>query len=104
MVYMRGQPQDFDRIRERFANALWRALMRTRPFVRSRKQALQISPSYVTKSKKLRRETGGVSPGKIGGHKKRVLSGAQCRLAASAHSLRAIHFAQVDGGAGCAQH
>ena len=38
MVYMRGQPQDFDRIRERFANALWRALMRTRP--RSIAQAL----------------------------------------------------------------
>jgi choline dehydrogenase len=36
MVYMRGQPQDFDRIRERFANALWRALVRTRPFVRLR--------------------------------------------------------------------
>jgi transposase len=30
----------------------------------------------VTKWKNLRRETGGVSPGKIGGHKKPVLSGA----------------------------
>jgi len=38
--------------------------------------ALQISPSCVTKWKNLRRETGGVSPGKIGGHKKPVLSGA----------------------------
>ncbi|MCA6105627.1 transposase, partial [Bradyrhizobium sp. WSM 4400] len=39
-------------------------------------EALQISPSCVTKWKNLRRETGGVSPGKIGGHKKPVLSGA----------------------------
>ena len=30
----------------------------------------------MTKWKNLRRETGGVSPGKIGGHKKPVLSGA----------------------------
>ncbi|MVT55986.1 helix-turn-helix domain-containing protein [Bradyrhizobium yuanmingense] len=44
--------------------------------VRSIAEALQISPSCVTKWKNLRRETGGVSPGKIGGHKKPVLSGA----------------------------
>ena len=44
--------------------------------VRSIAAALQISPSCVTKWKNLRRETGGVSPGKIGGHKKPVLSGA----------------------------
>jgi transposase len=43
--------------------------------VRSIAEALQISPSCVTKCKNLRRETGGVSPGKIGGHKKPVLSG-----------------------------
>ncbi|MGY4320189.1 transposase [Bradyrhizobium sp. JR3.5] len=43
--------------------------------VRSIAEALQISPSCVTKWKNLRRETGGVSPGKIGGHKKPVLSG-----------------------------
>ena len=43
--------------------------------VRSIAEALQISPSCVTKWKNLRRETGGLSPGKIGGHKKRVLSG-----------------------------
>jgi len=45
--------------------------------VRSIAAALQISPSCVTKWKNLRRETGGVSPGKIGGHKKPVLSGAK---------------------------
>jgi len=44
--------------------------------VRSIAQALQISPSCVTKWKKLRRETGSLSPGKIGGHKTPVLSGA----------------------------
>ena len=43
--------------------------------VRSIAQALQISPSCVSKWKKLRRETGSLSPGKMNGHKKRVLSG-----------------------------
>jgi putative transposase len=43
--------------------------------VRSIAEALQISPSCVTKWKNLRRGTGGLSPGKIGGHKKPVLSG-----------------------------
>lgn len=36
--------------------------------------ALQISPSCVSKWRKLRRETGELTPGQIGGHKKRVLS------------------------------
>jgi putative transposase len=36
--------------------------------------ALQISPSCVSKWRKLRRETGGLTPGQIGGHKKRALS------------------------------
>jgi putative transposase len=35
--------------------------------------ALHISPSCVSKWKKLRRETGGLTPGQIGGHKKRAL-------------------------------
>src|SRR5258708_8131464 len=43
--------------------------------VRSIAEALQISPSCVTKWKNLRRETGRLSPRKIGGHKKPVLSG-----------------------------
>ncbi|WP_028178517.1 helix-turn-helix domain-containing protein, partial [Bradyrhizobium japonicum] len=42
--------------------------------VRSIAEALQISPSCVTKWKNLRRDTGGLAPGQIGGHKKRVLS------------------------------
>jgi len=44
--------------------------------VRSIAQVLRISPSCVSKWKKLRQQTGGVAPGKIGGHKKRTLSGA----------------------------
>jgi transposase len=36
--------------------------------------ALQISPSCVSKWRKLRRETGGLAPGQVGGHKKRTLS------------------------------
>lgn len=37
--------------------------------------ALQISPSCVSKWRKLRRETGELTPGQVGGHKKRVLAG-----------------------------
>lgn len=44
--------------------------------VRSIAQALQISPSCISKWKNLRRETGGLAPGKIGGHKKKTLSEA----------------------------
>jgi putative transposase len=44
--------------------------------VRSIALALRISPSCVSKWKRLRRETGSLSPGKMNGHKKRVLSGA----------------------------
>lgn len=38
--------------------------------------ALAISPSCVSKWRKLKRETGRLAPGRIGGHKKPVLSGA----------------------------
>jgi putative transposase len=38
--------------------------------------ALAISPSCVSKWHKLKRETGSLAPGQIGGHKKPVLSGA----------------------------
>jgi transposase len=44
--------------------------------IRAIGQALQISPSCVSKWKKLRRETGELNPGKMGGHKKAVLAGA----------------------------
>ena len=53
---------------------------------RSIAAALRISPSCVSKWVKLKRETGSLSPGQIGGHKKRTLSGetadwlrARCR-------------------------
>lgn len=53
---------------------------------RSIAKALRISPSCVSKWLKLRRETGSLAHGQIGGHKKRVLSGdaaewlrARCR-------------------------
>jgi transposase len=36
--------------------------------------ALQISPSCVSKWRKIRQETGGLAPGQVGGHKKRTLS------------------------------
>lgn len=63
--------------------------------VRSIAQTLQISPSCVSKWKKLRRETGDVSPGKIGGHKKRVLSGAKAdwlrgRIRSGSFTLRGL--------------
>lgn len=38
-------------------------------------QALAISPSCLSKWRKLRRETGGLAPGQVGGHKPRRLSG-----------------------------
>lgn len=43
--------------------------------IRSIGRALRISPSCVSKWRLLKRETGSLSPGKIGGHKARVLSG-----------------------------
>jgi putative transposase len=43
--------------------------------IRSIGRALRISPSCVSKWRLLKRETGSLSPGKIGGHKPRVLSG-----------------------------
>src|SRR5215212_9870796 len=42
---------------------------------RSIAAALRISPSCVSKWMKLKRETGSLAPGKVGGHKKRMLSG-----------------------------
>src|SRR5438270_10940289 len=44
--------------------------------VRSIAQALDISPSCISKWKNLRQQSGGVTPGKIGGYKKKTLSGA----------------------------
>jgi putative transposase len=39
-------------------------------------QALSISPSCLSKWRKLRRETGALRPGKMNGHKKPTLAGA----------------------------
>jgi putative transposase len=43
--------------------------------VRAIAAALRISPSCISKWSKRRRETGSLLPGKMGGHKKRVLAG-----------------------------
>ncbi|UQR65101.1 helix-turn-helix domain-containing protein [Bradyrhizobium sp. C-145] len=69
--------------------------------VRSIAEALQIGPSCVTKWKNLRRETGGVSPGKIGGHKKPVLSGTNAdwlrkRIHSGPFTLRKLPPARLD--------
>lgn len=47
--------------------------------VRSIAAALLISPSCISKWKKLRSETGALTPGKMNGHKKRTLSGAAAK-------------------------
>jgi putative transposase len=57
--------------------------------------ALSISPSCVSKWKKLKRETGSLAPGKMSGHKKRVLSGASAewlreRARSGPFTLRAL--------------
>lgn len=57
--------------------------------------ALQISPSCVSKWRRLRRETGGLTPGRIGGRKKRVLSGLhaawlRARVASGPVTLRGL--------------
>lgn len=57
--------------------------------------ALRISPSCVSKWRKLRRETGSLTPGKVGGHKKRTLSGPpadwlRARIASGPVTLRGL--------------
>ena len=56
---------------------------------------LQISASCVSKWRKLRRETGELKPGKMGGHKQAVLAGAnadwlRARIAAGPFTLRKL--------------
>jgi len=63
--------------------------------IRSIAAALQISPSCVSKWRKLRRETGGLAPGRIGGRKPRVLSGSNAdwlreRLVSGPFTLRGL--------------
>ena len=69
--------------------------------IRAIGDALKISPSCVSKWKKLQRETGSLKHGKIGGHKRPVLSGA------TASWLRErLRFKKNDpaSGAGSAGH
>ena len=63
--------------------------------IRSIAPELQISASCVSKWKKLRRETGELKPGKMGGHKQAVLAGAnadwlRARIAAGPFTLRKL--------------
>jgi transposase-like protein len=86
-----------------------RALARAyaRETIRAIAEALQISPSCISKWKKLRRETGELKPGKMNGHKKRTLSGANAdwlRLVAASHLVRPVYDTEADGGAGCTWH
>ena len=63
--------------------------------IRSIGAALEISPSCVSKWHKLKRDTGSLAPGRIGGHKKPVLSGAceawlEQRVRAAPFTLRGL--------------
>jgi putative transposase len=63
--------------------------------IRSVAAALAVSPSCVSKWGARKRRTGGVAPGKIGGHKKRTLSGEiaewlRARMRGSAFTLRGL--------------
>ncbi|MGY4425562.1 hypothetical protein ACVWY2_008011 [Bradyrhizobium sp. JR6.1] len=71
--------------------------------VRSIAEALQISPSCVTKWKNLRRETRRRFSRQDRRSQEAGSVRHQCRLAAQTHSLRPIHFAEADAGTGCAR-
>ena len=63
--------------------------------IRSVATALQVSPSCVSKWGALKRRTGHVAPGKIGGHRKPTLSGGnadwlRARMRASTFTLRGL--------------
>src|SRR5665213_2207865 len=71
--------------------------------VRAIAAALQISPSCVPKWKKLRRETGSLTPGKMNGHKKPVLSGSNAdwlreRILSGPFTLRKLTAELADRG------
>ena len=64
--------------------------------IRSIAKTLAISASSVSKWSTRRRETGSLAPGKIGGHKRRVLSGERAdwlraRLHAAPFTIRGLH-------------
>jgi putative transposase len=63
--------------------------------IRSVAESFGISPSCVSKWGSLKRNTGDVAPGKVGGHKKPVLSGEiaewlRTRMRSSAFTLRGL--------------
>jgi putative transposase len=63
--------------------------------IRSIAAALRISPSCVSKWRKRQRETGALTPGQMGGHKARSLSGAcadwlRARIAAGPFTTRGL--------------
>ena len=64
--------------------------------IRSIASTLSISPSSVSKWSTRRRQTGSLAPGKIGGHKRRVLSGERAdwlraRLGSAPFTIRGLH-------------
>ena len=67
---------------------------------RSIAAALRISPSCVSKWLKLKRETGSLAPGQVGGHKKRDAVRRAGGVAARALPVGAVHDARPDGGTG----
>lgn len=63
--------------------------------IRAIGERLGVSPSCVSKWRKLQHETGSLSPGQIGGHKTRTLSGATAdwllqRIASGAFTTRGL--------------
>ena len=71
------------------------ALVEAGMTIREAAEALNISPSCVPKWRALRQRTGSLSPGKIGGHKKRTLSGdlaewLKRRMREAAFTLRGL--------------
>lgn len=63
--------------------------------IREIAQALEISPSCVSKWRKRLRETGALAPGQVGGHKPRVLDGEnadwlRARMAEGAFTTRGL--------------
>ena len=71
--------------------------------IRSIGAALEISPSCVSKWHKLKRQTGSLAPGRIGGHKKPVLAGTcgawlEQRVRTAPFTLRGLVTELADRG------
>ena len=68
--------------------------------IRSIAAALRISPSCVSEWRKRQRETGALTPGQMGGHKPRTLSGACADWLRTRHqdrSARCVVFPGCEG-------